>query len=64
MKYLLDSNIIVYLETDFATIIESFLKDIKINVSQVSIIEVLGYHKITDSEKLFFTTLWMNTNYS
>jgi len=58
MKVLLDSNIIIYLGTDKAEIIEKFLFDKILHVSIISKIETFGYHKITDKEKKFLNLIF------
>jgi len=55
MNYLSDSNIIIYLETEKAESVGDFLQTARLYISQISIIEVLGYHKITPSEIVFST---------
>jgi predicted nucleic acid-binding protein len=52
MIYLLDSNIVIYLTKPENASVGNFLSRKSIAVSQVSFIEVLGFHKITDQDKI------------
>jgi len=62
MKTLLDSNIIIYLGTDKAVQIENILVDKELNVSVITKVETLGYHKLSDKEKKFLNLLFDRIN--
>ena len=62
MKTLLDSNIIIYLGTDKAAQIENILVDKELNVSVITKVETLGYHKLSDKEKKFLNLLFDRIN--
>ena len=62
MKTLLDSNIIIYLGTDKAAQIENILVDKELNVSVITKVETLGYHKLSDKEKKFLNMLFDRIN--
>ena len=62
MKTLLDSNIIIYLGTDKAAQIENMLVDKELNISVITKVETLGYHKLSDKEKKFLNMLFDRIN--
>lgn len=51
MEIILDSNVIIYFSDSRQENLRKWLKDQSIMVSAVSQVEVLGFHKITRSEK-------------
>ncbi len=62
MKALLDSNILIYLGTDKAAQIENVLANNELNVSIISKVETLGYHKLSDKEKKFLNMIFERIN--
>ncbi len=58
MKYLLDSNIIIYSIEPGYQYLRDFLKNQNFCASIISKIEVLGYHKITFDEKENFSKIF------
>lgn len=58
MKVLLDSNIVIYLGSEKAETIESFLLDKDLHVSMISKVDTLGYHKISEKEKKFLNLIF------
>lgn len=52
---LLDSNIIIYAAKPEYAFLQTFIEENSPAVSAVSQIEVLGYHRITEPEKVLFT---------
>ncbi|NCO55719.1 MAG: PIN domain nuclease [Bacteroidetes bacterium CG_4_10_14_3_um_filter_31_20] len=58
MKILLDSNIVIYLGSEKAEIIENFLLDKKLHISVITKVETLGYHKISEKEKKFLNLIF------
>lgn len=51
---LLDSNIIIYASQPENTQIRQFIGEHDIVVSAVSYVEVLGYHRLTEENRLYF----------
>ena len=58
MKVLLDSNIVIYLGSEKAEIIEKFLLDKELHISVITKVETLGYHKISEKEKKFMNLIF------
>ncbi len=58
MKVLLDSNIVIYLGSDKADLVEKFLLEKQLYVSVVTKVETLGYHKISEKEKKFLNLIF------
>lgn len=54
MIHLLDSNVIIYAAKPQFASLRSFLARKKLGFSQISYIEVLGFHKISDDDKAEF----------
>lgn len=54
MIHLLDSNVIIYAANPDFAFLRSCLADKKLGFSQISYVEVLGFHKITDDDKAEF----------
>ena len=62
MKYLLDSNIIIYLQTvQYRKTLEDLFEGNTIYTSHISMVEVLGFRKITPNEIAFFTNFFKHT---
>ncbi len=56
---LLDSNILIYSgEAQFALHLLPYVTDPANRVSTISIVETLGYHKITPAQTLYFESLF------
>ena len=53
MKFIIDSNIIIYSLQPRNENLINWLKDHLLYVSSITQLEVLGYHKITHDEILF-----------
>lgn len=51
---LLDSNIIIYASQPENSQIRQFIGEDDIVVSAISYIEVLGYHRLTEKNRLYF----------
>lgn len=56
-KIILDSNIVIYSVKPEYEHIRKTLIDFDCIISKISIVEVLGYHLLTEQEKLKFETL-------
>lgn len=56
---LIDSNIIIYSVQDEYAHLRSIIKSPGSFTCQISYIEVLGYHKITDEEKHYFKSVFV-----
>jgi predicted nucleic acid-binding protein len=56
--YLADSNIIIYSSLEQYAYLRDFLVNEPIFVSEISRIEVLGYHKITAEEETYFKDIF------
>jgi len=52
---LIDSNILIYSSLDEFSYLKEFIQPENF-VSEISLLEVLGYHKITEEEKIYFTS--------
>ncbi|HMV42502.1 MAG TPA: type II toxin-antitoxin system VapC family toxin [Leptospiraceae bacterium] len=50
---LIDSNILIYSSLDEFTYLKEYIQS-ENSISEISILEVLGYHKITEEEKIYF----------
>lgn len=60
---LLDSNILIYSgEAQFAARLLPYVTDPNNLVSTISIVETLGYHKITPAQTLYFESLFKVLN--
>ena len=57
---LLDSNILIYAPQPSFSHLRPLLTDTYSAVSEMAILEVLGYHQLTAAEKLYFETLFNN----
>jgi len=56
--YLIDSNIIVYSYLpQYEYLRELFIKD-SVYISEISKLEVLGYHKLTNDEEIYFKDIF------
>ncbi len=55
MEIILDSNVIIYFSDNRKKSLRSWLKHQALTVSAISQIEVLGFHKITETEKYLTT---------
>lgn len=55
---LLDSNIVIYAAQPAHGTLREWLRNQTISVSQLSRLEVLGYHRITDDELAWFTAFF------
>jgi predicted nucleic acid-binding protein len=51
---LLDSNIIIYASQPAYSALRSFIRDNPVAVSAISIVEVLGYHGLSDDDRADF----------
>jgi len=58
MNNLLDTNIIIYSASSEHSYLRPLVKDRLNAVSVVSHIETLGYYKITEEEKTYFSTIF------
>lgn len=58
MEILLDSNIVIYLEQGITSEIINYMQKKELVVSEITIVEVLGFHKITKHEIKFFETFF------
>jgi predicted nucleic acid-binding protein len=56
--YLIDSNIIIYSYSNEFEHLRSILTDDSAHISEVSCIEVLGYHKLSIDEDHYFSTIF------
>jgi hypothetical protein len=56
--YLIDSNIIVYSYLPQYEYLREFILNASIFVSEISRVEVLGYHKLTDEEEIYFKDIF------
>jgi hypothetical protein len=54
---LIDSNILIYSSLEEFSYLKDYIEPVNF-VSEISILEVLGYHKITDEEKTYFTSVF------
>ena len=57
---LLDSNILIYAPQPQFSYLRPLLTDSESAVSEIALVEVLGYHQLTDTEKRYFETLFNN----
>ena len=55
---LIDSNILIYAAQPEHADIKGLLQDPDVAVSNISRLEVLGYHKITEEQKKFFNAIF------
>jgi len=62
MKFLIDSNIIIYSVLPAHQYLRDYLKDKDLIISKITLLEVLGYHKLTSSEKADFSRLFQSIN--
>ena len=60
-EFLLDSNIIIYAAQPEYAFLQTFIAENAPVVSAVSYVEVLGYHKLTETEKDSFTEFFAAT---
>lgn len=51
---LIDSNIVIYAALPENEVLRTWLKKNKIFVSEISMLEVLGYHKLTKGDIIYF----------
>ncbi len=58
---LLDSNIIIYAAKPEYAFLQTFIEENSPVVSAVSYVEVLGFHKLSESEKELFTEFFAAT---
>lgn len=56
--YLIDSNIIIYSYSDQYKYLRSILIDDHAYVSEISRVEVLGYHKLLPEEESYFSDIF------
>lgn len=56
--YLIDSNIIIYSYSDQYKYLRNILIDDHARVSEISRIEVLGYHKLLPQEEIYFSDIF------
>lgn len=59
---LLDSNIIIHSAKREYAELRTFLNDIEYSVSAISLVEVLGYHAISDAEKKYLRDFFAAAN--
>ncbi len=57
---LLDSNTVIYAAIPEYSQLRKFLAQYSLSVSAISLIEVLGYHKLTQENKQYFQTFFSN----
>jgi toxin FitB len=55
---LVDSNILIYAAQPEQTTLKAMLQGDDVAVSNISRLEVLGYHKITEDQKTFFNAVF------
>ena len=55
---LLDSNIIIYSAEKQYSFLRKLYKEQNIFISEITKLEVLGYHKITDEQKKYFNSVF------
>lgn len=55
---LIDSNILIYSASDEYRHLRDLIKEPVSAVSIISKLEVLGYHSITDKQKIYFTAIF------
>ncbi|QKJ29350.1 twitching motility protein PilT [Mucilaginibacter mali] len=54
MAFLIDSNIIIYSYSDEYQYLREIILDDSVYISEISRIEVLGYHKLKPDEERYF----------
>lgn len=59
---LLDSNIIIYSASEKHSYLKKLYKEEDVFASNISRLEVLGYHKITKTQQIYFNTLFSVIN--
>ncbi len=58
MAFLIDSNIVIYSYLDKYQYLRKLIIDESARVSEISRIEVLGYHKLTTDEEKYFLDIF------
>ena len=58
MKQIIDSNIIIYSASDAHLHLRKYLTSTDSCAASVSIIEVLGYHKLTEKDRHYFEAVF------
>lgn len=59
---LIDSNIIIYSFSDEYRYLRNLLVHEQANISEISRVEVLGYHKLKDVERKYFSDIFTYTS--
>ncbi len=59
--FILDSNIIVYAGEPHNAALRAYIGHLLPAVSAISMVEVLGFHRITEAEKVFFQDFFLST---
>ena len=58
MAFLVDSNIVIYSYLDEYQYLRKLITDESANISEISRIEVLGYHRLTVDEENYFLDIF------
>ena len=54
MDALLDSNILIYSASQNAKNLQVWLSENTLHISDITLLEVLGYHRLTSSDRKYF----------
>ena len=54
MELLLDSNILIYSASPSAEILQNWLSENSLHISDITLLEVLGYHSLSKSDHEYF----------
>jgi predicted nucleic acid-binding protein len=62
MDSLLDSNILIYSASPDAKNLQVWLSENTLHISDITLLEVLGYHKLTNSDRKYFERFFSYCN--
>lgn len=62
MDSLLDSNILIYSANPDAKRLQVWLSENSLHISDITLLEVLGYHKLTNPDRKYFEKFLSNCN--